>query len=91
MINSIKIITAAILGGINSPAFKVGFCNIAGIVAVLSLYVAYRILVDRMHLLYSIHITCYNLNSVYLITADYYPHTTQQASLSTHLKTSHPE
>ena len=28
MINSIKIITATILGGIKSPAFKVGFCNI---------------------------------------------------------------
>ena len=90
MINSIKIITATILAVLTAQVLKLDFAISAGIVAVLSLYVAYRILVDRMHLLYSIHITCYNLNSVYL-TADYYPHTTQQASLSTHLKTSHPE
>ena len=92
MINPIKIITATILAVLTAQLLKLDFAISAkGIVAVLSLYVAYRILVDRMHLLYSIHITCYNLNSVYLITADYYPHTTQQASLSTHLKTSHPE
>lgn len=91
MINSIKIITATILAVLTAQLLKLDFAISAGIVAVLSLYVAYRILVDRMHLLYSIHITCYNLNSVYLITADYYPRTTQQASLSTHLKTSHPE
>ena len=37
MIKSINIITATILGGINSPAFNVGFAISAGIVAILSL------------------------------------------------------
>ena len=68
MINPIKIITATILAVLTAQLLKLDFAISAkGIVAVLSLYVAYRILVDRMHLLYSIHITCYNLKSVYLM------------------------
>ena len=67
MINPIKIITATILAVLTAQLLKLNFAISAGIVAVLSLYVAYRILVDRMHLLYSIHITCYNLKSVYLM------------------------
>lgn len=68
MINSIKIITATKLAVLTAQLLKLDFAISAkGIVAVLSLYVAYRILVDRMHLLYSIHITCYNLKSVYLM------------------------
>ena len=50
MINPIKIITATILAVLTAQLLKLNFAISAkGIVAVLSLYVAYRILVDRMY------------------------------------------